>query len=207
MATNPTLQPAMALALSASFGSVEGWCDAFATLLRTDAGAVNRAMLSFDPITGALVNSLANRSAPAMDDSVALLSVDLPSAIDLQTLDWAPVYERYQAAVHDATEAFGASQRDAGEALVIDVRRAGVFDQSGVMLPGAQWRDPGQVQAWAGELSTGQEVLVYCVYGHEVGRVTALRLRAAGLNARYLRGGIDAWQAAGLPLVKKELAP
>jgi Fe-Mn family superoxide dismutase len=26
---------------------------------------------------------------------------------------------------------------------------------------------------------------------------TALRLRAAGLKARYLRGGIEAWQAAG----------
>ncbi len=30
---------------------------------------------------------------------------------------------------------------------------------------------------------------------------TALRLRAAGLNARFLHGGIDAWQAAGRPLV------
>jgi Fe-Mn family superoxide dismutase len=28
---------------------------------------------------------------------------------------------------------------------------------------------------------------------------TAMRLRAAGLNARYLRGGLDGWQAAGRP--------
>jgi superoxide dismutase, Fe-Mn family len=48
---------------------------------------------------------------------------------------------------------------------------------------------------------------VYCVYGHEVGRVTALRLQAAGLKARYLVGGIDAWQAAGRPLVDKPLSP
>jgi Fe-Mn family superoxide dismutase len=40
-------------------------------------------------------------------------------------------------------------------------------------------------------------------YGHEVGRSTAMRLRAAGLNARYLRGGIDGWQAAGRPLIDK----
>jgi Fe-Mn family superoxide dismutase len=46
-------------------------------------------------------------------------------------------------------------------------------------------------------------VVVYCVFGHEVGRSTALRLRAAGLNARYLRGGIDGWQAAGRPLANK----
>jgi superoxide dismutase, Fe-Mn family len=46
-------------------------------------------------------------------------------------------------------------------------------------------------------------VVVYCVYGHEVGRGTALRLRAQGVNARFLRGGIDAWEAAGLPLTDK----
>jgi Fe-Mn family superoxide dismutase len=43
-------------------------------------------------------------------------------------------------------------------------------------------------------------VVVYCVHGHEVSRATALRLRAAGLDARFLRGGIAAWEAAGLPL-------
>jgi Fe-Mn family superoxide dismutase len=46
-------------------------------------------------------------------------------------------------------------------------------------------------------------VIVYCVYGHEVGRATALRLRAAGLKARYLRGGIDGWQTAGRALNPK----
>jgi Fe-Mn family superoxide dismutase len=44
-------------------------------------------------------------------------------------------------------------------------------------------------------------VLVYCVYGHEVGRSTAMRLRAGGLNARYLGGGIDGWQTEGRSLV------
>jgi superoxide dismutase, Fe-Mn family len=44
---------------------------------------------------------------------------------------------------------------------------------------------------------------VYCVYGHEVGRSTAMRLRAAGVKARFLEGGIDAWRLAGQPLVRK----
>jgi Fe-Mn family superoxide dismutase len=46
-------------------------------------------------------------------------------------------------------------------------------------------------------------VVVYCVHGHEVSRSTAMQLRAAGLRARFLRGGIEGWQAAGLPLVDK----
>jgi len=46
---------------------------------------------------------------------------------------------------------------------------------------------------------------VYCVYGHEVGRSTALRLRAQGINARFLKGGIDEWQKANLPLVDRHL--
>jgi Fe-Mn family superoxide dismutase len=65
------------------------------------------------------------------------------------------------------------------------------------MIPGARWCDPAAVDAWSRELPTDRELVVYCVYGHEVGRATALRLRAAGLKARYLSGGIDAWQKAG----------
>jgi superoxide dismutase, Fe-Mn family len=46
--------------------------------------------------------------------------------------------------------------------------------------------------------------MVYCVYGHEVGRSTAMRLRAAGVDARFLSGGIDGWKAAGRPLAAKQ---
>jgi len=30
-----------------------------------------------------------------------------------------------------------------------------------------------------------------------------LRLRAQGINARFLKGGIDEWQKANLPLAQK----
>jgi Fe-Mn family superoxide dismutase len=71
------------------------------------------------------------------------------------------------------------------------------------MIPGAKWRDPARVAEWSTELQTDRPVIVYCVYGHEVGRATALRLRAAGIDARYLQGGIDGWQAAGRALDAK----
>jgi Fe-Mn family superoxide dismutase len=39
-----------------------------------------------------------------------------------------------------------------------------------------------------------------------VGRSTALRLRAQGVQAWFLRGGIDGWKAAGMPLADKPAA-
>ena len=58
-----------------------------------------------------------------------------------------------------------------------------------------------------GMLPTDRPVIVYCVHGHEVSRSVALQLRAAGLDARFLRDGIEGWQAAGRPLQTKESAP
>jgi Fe-Mn family superoxide dismutase len=114
-----------------------------------------------------------------------------------------PAYARYQRAVHAASDPFGASPDEIGDALVFDVRRAGVYEQARTMIPGARWCDPASVAAWSAELPADRELIVYCVYGHEIGRATAMQLRAAGLNARHLRGGIDGWKAAGRPLVDK----
>jgi superoxide dismutase, Fe-Mn family len=124
----------------------------------------------------------------------------------MDNINWAKVYERYQAAVFSASEPFGAAQGEVAGAVVLDVRRAGMFEQATTMIPGARWRDPADVAEWSSELPTNREVIVYCVYGHEVGRATAMRLRAAGLKARYLRGGIDGWQAAGQALNPKGAA-
>ena len=89
---------------------------------------------------------------------------------------------------------------------MLDVRRAGVFDKAETLIRGANWRDPAPVATWARDVPRDKEIVVYCVYGHEVGRATALRLRAQGVNARFLRGGIDGWQAAGLPVEPKGTA-
>ena len=82
-----------------------------------------------------------------------------------------------------------------------------MFEQAQIMLPGACWRDPAKVADWAAELPADSEVLVYCIYGHEVGRSTAMKLRSLGIKASYLPGGIDAWAAAGKPVQAKEGQP
>ena len=90
---------------------------------------------------------------------------------------------------------------------ILDVRRSAAFAKADSIIPGAQWRDPEQLALWSSELKKGEPVIVYCVYGHEVGRSTAMRLRAAGIDARFLRGGIDGWTSAGRPLAREVSMP
>jgi Fe-Mn family superoxide dismutase len=214
-----SMEPAWAMALEASFGSVERWRDEFTACAKALGGGSGWMLLTFQPREGSLVNQRAADHTHAVAGGVPILALDMyehayhldygagaAGYVDafMENIDWAGVYARYRQAVHAATAELGAGADDVQGRLVLDVRRAGVFRGADTMLPGARWSDPAEVARWAGELPKDQEVVVYCVYGHEVGRSTALRLRAAGVQARYLRGGIDGWQAAGRPVVPVE---
>jgi Fe-Mn family superoxide dismutase len=210
--------PAMALALTANFGSVERWREEFVAMGKALGGGSGWVLLSFQPREGTLVNQWAADHTHALAGGTPILALDMyehayhldhgaaaGAYVDafMENIHWAPVYERYQQVVHAASEPFGATQDEVNESTLLDVRRAGVFEQATAMIPGAHWFDPAAVDRWAAELPADRPLIVYCVYGHEVGRSTAMRLRAAGLDARYLRGGIDGWQAAGRPLEAK----
>lgn len=196
--------PAMALALSASFGSVDGWhADLVATAQAAGAGQV---VLGFAPDAGRLVHVHVPAGTAQPGSLHAVWSLDLPAELAAPDVDWAAVYERYQHAVHRSSEAIAADPQQLGDALVLDVRRDVPFQQAKTTLPGASWRNPALVSSWAAELPRNREVLVYCIYGHEVGRSTAMRLRAEGVNARFLPGGIDAWEKAGRPVVPRHPA-
>ena len=205
-----TMAPAMELALSSNFASAARWRDGFIALAAAHAGEPGRVELAFAARDGSLVNRWALPAA--VPDAAVLLAMPLPAmevvaaSAFVAGIDWAPVYQRYQDAVHAASEPFAAGQGDlgqVGELALLDVRRAGVFEAATAMLPDATWRDPALVADWAGTLPAGRKVIVYCVYGHEVGRVTVLRLRACGVDASFLDGGIDAWQRAGLRTVPR----
>lgn len=213
-----TMEPAWALALDANFGSIERWREEFVACAKALGGGSGWVVLAFEPREGTLVNQWAADHTHALAGGVPLLALDMyehayhidygasaAAYVDafMGNIDWVGVYRRYQAAVHGASEPFAACADDVAGRLLFDVRRAGVYRQATYTIEGASWRDPAQVARWAVELPAGSEVIVYCVYGHEVSRATALRLRAAGLDARFLRGGIDGWAAAGRPLVSK----
>lgn len=212
------MEPGAKLMLDANFGSVERWRREFIAMGKALGGGSGRVLLVFQPREGTLVNQWAADHTHAVADGVPILTLDLykhahhmdsgAAAGDdvdalMANIQWTAIYGRYQQAVLVASEPFGASQDQVGDALVLDVRRAGAFDNAGTLIPGARWCDPATVASWASELPAGRELVVYCVYGHEVSRATAMRLQASGLNARFLRGGIDGWQSAGRPLADK----
>lgn len=74
--------------------------------------------------------------------------------------------------------------------LLLDVRRKGKFLESPHLIAGAQRCAPEDVTSFAAS-QPPREVVVYCVYGHNVSADAVTELRAAGWNAYALAGGIE----------------
>jgi rhodanese-related sulfurtransferase len=73
--------------------------------------------------------------------------------------------------------------RGANPPLVVDVRKRPAYLAAPDMIRGALRRDPDKLGALPGD-----DVVVYCVHGHEVSQGAA-----KALGARYLEGGIEHW--------------
>jgi Fe-Mn family superoxide dismutase len=215
------MSPAMALALSASFGSVALWRDEFAAMGRAMGSGSGWVLLVYQPREGHLVNQWAADHTQALVGGIPLLALDMyehayhldygPAAgpyveAFMANIAWNTVYARYQQAIYGVSESLGANHAEVEGALLVDVRREGVYKTALTRIAGAQWKDPSDIDRWAKELPQDRAIVVYCVYGHEVSRSAAMRLRAAGLNVRFLRGGIDAWEAAGQRIEHKATA-
>ena len=80
---------------------------------------------------------------------------------------------------------------------IIDTRPRFYVSRTQDIMDGAVWRDPERVQEWAGELSKTDPVITFCAYGFHVGCKTAIALRDAGFDAKYMEGGHSAWKAIG----------
>lgn len=216
------LPPPMALALASSFGSVERWREEFMAMGKALGGGSGWVVLSYLPRDGTLINQWASDHTQAVAIGVPILALDMyehayhidfganaGAYVDrfMDNLNWPDIALRYAAAVRAASEGLGAPPDAVAGAMVIDVRRAGVFATAETLLPNAQWRDPAVIAQWMMQLPHDVEILLYCVHGHEVSRSSAIRLHAQGFNARFLIGGIEAWRLAGCPLALKEESP
>ncbi|HTT13956.1 MAG TPA: Fe-Mn family superoxide dismutase [Burkholderiaceae bacterium] len=138
-----------------------------------------------------------------------------PAYVDafLRNIDWAVVDRRFVDAVGGATpaargaddetppsvsiEEFAARRAGRERLQLLDARPRHYYSRSTDMMQGALWRDPTRVSEWSHELSPDAPVFVYCAYGFHVGRGVATELRARGFDAKFIRGGLSAWYAAG----------
>ena len=103
----------------------------------------------------------------------------------------------------DAPRTIKAAELDPDTTLVFDVRREADYAASGETIPGAMWKNPDKVDAWIGALPLTLDVVIYCVRGGGVSNSVVDRLQAAGVKARFIEGGLEAYKAAGGKIVTK----
>ncbi len=132
----------------------------------------------------------------------------------MRNIDWSAVQGRYEDAARVApprpleqkqfagVPAMSVEEVKAmlasGERLqIIDARPRHYTTRAQDIMEGAVWRDPERLDEWIGELSKAEPVVTYCVYGFHIGCETAIALRKAGFDARYMAGGHYAWKAIG----------
>ena len=87
-----------------------------------------------------------------------------------------------------------------GSVQLIDTRPKHFVSRQKEIADGVNWRDPERVSEWMGELDKEKPVVVYCAYGFHVGCRTAIALRDAGFDAKYMKVGHSGWKAAGGPI-------
>ena len=208
------------VALTRDFGSVDRWRAEFTALAKAMGGGSGWAILAWSSREGRLINHWAACHTHLLAGATPVLTLDMyehsyhmdfgakaAAYVDafMRNIRWDAVYRRYGAAVAgDAVPlGVGITALDNETQRVIDVRRAEDFAAAGDMVAGATWCDPAQVDQWSSEIDATEPVLVYCLKGLDIGRSTALALRARGFDVRYLTGGIEAWKAAGKPLQPK----
>lgn len=98
------------------------------------------------------------------------------------------------------TPAEAAEQASRRELVLVDVREPAELRASG-RIKGARNVPLGQLPARLGELDAGATVAFVCQSGAR--SAGAMRIAAkAGYDALNVRGGVAAWQRAGLPLTR-----
>ena len=89
---------------------------------------------------------------------------------------------------------------------IVDVRVDEDIAAFPCLIPAAVRRKDNLVAGWAGEFA-GQAVIVACAHGGAISAGVAAWLRASGIAAETLEGGVEAWARAGHPAVPEASLP
>ena len=212
----------LSVAFARDFGSFESWRAQFTAIGRALGGGSGWALCSWSVRENRLLNHWGADHMHVPAGATPILALDMyehsyhmdfgtdaAAYVEafMRNIDWDKANARYAAALENATGHLAlpsdALLNDKSRYHLIDVRRAGAFQTAKEVIAGATWRDPEKIAEWADTLPQSEPVVVYCVFGHEVGQATAAILSAQGFDARFLVGGIHDWKAAGRPLQEK----
>lgn len=105
----------------------------------------------------------------------------------------------------DVREAERRLREDPARPVLLDVREANEF--AAVRAPGAALVPTSSFTARVGDLPTDRPLLVVCHLGSRSAAVTGYLLRSGFTDVVNVAGGMDAWQAAGLPVRSGPPAP
>ncbi len=220
LGASPLKPGGLSVAFARDFGSFERWATEFAAIGKALGGGSGWALCAWSARENRLVDHWSADHTHLMAGTIPILALDMyehsyhmdfgtnaAAYVDafMRNIDWDKANARYAHAIEQVTHHLSVPSAEVlGDNFhVIDVRRAGAYQAAPDIIAGATWRDPEKVAQWSGTLPSGKPVVVYCVYGHEVGQATAAILRAKGIDARFLVGGFTDWKAAGLPLQTK----
>jgi rhodanese-related sulfurtransferase len=89
---------------------------------------------------------------------------------------------------------------------LVDVRSSDDFDSDPRLIPGSLRRPWEDTSRWAAEFD-GRTAIVICQRGLKLSHGASALLRAAGIPADTLEGGVEAWIGAGLPMVGAQKLP
>jgi Fe-Mn family superoxide dismutase len=220
--------PAMADQLASDFGSFDRWRAEFTAMGRALAGGSGWVLMSWSPRLGRLVNQWAADHGHCLADGAPILALDMYEhayALDfgagaaayidcfMRNIHWPRVEARWQRA-RDRREPptaepeppeITAGELDrllgSGDApMLLDVCLPEDVARRRDMIPGARFLRPEEVAPLAPSLPRDRPVVVYCIYGFQVSGEATLALRAQGLDAQRLAGGLAAWRAMACPL-------
>ncbi|HYC66539.1 MAG TPA: Fe-Mn family superoxide dismutase [Reyranellaceae bacterium] len=210
----------LAEAIARDFGSIAKWRTEFVAMGKALGGGSGWVLLTRSPRDGSLMNVWCADHTHSLAGGTPLLALDMyehsyhidfganPAAyVDafMNNIAWRQIAARFagQPASPKTYAVDHATAKAMLEAdpnlLVIDARLADDALMMPTKLRGARRAPPGRVDEVVKSLPKGGKALVYCAWGFDIGGDCAAKLRAHGIDAVTLQGGIGAWRADGLP--------
>lgn len=215
---------ALADAITRDFGSLAKWRAEFVAMGKALGGGSGWVVLTRSPPRGEGDGTLSNVWAAdhthGMAGGTPVLALDMyehsyhldfganvGAYVDafMANIAWARVAARFEGTTpekkpHTVTTPDARKMLEADPNLiVIDARLEADATTVPVGLRGARRAPPDKIDEVAASLPKGAKALVYCAWGFEIGGDAAAKLRARGIDAVAVVGGIGAWRADGLP--------